>query len=459
MRLAAANALVVSVIALVMLFGVRYGVRWALFHEINQILIEQIHEISLSVNAADSEGMQSLRNELDRKSLGHQQHSWFAEIYTKEESNNFKTEFAPQDIPKFPAVANLVPYRYGNLQVIEMAQGPNPLGVYGIRIGTTLDFVKKDLAILDGWMAMAAGTLLIVAPLCGYWLAGRAARTMGDIIQTASRLRPSHLEERLVISGTGDELDQLSHTINGLLDRVAAYLAHNRDFLANAAHELRTPLAAIRCSIEVALNRDQTTGEFTEVLEDLIDQSTSLETLVNQLLLLSETDRANEVWGEQKEKISLHEVVSRAVDMFQGVAEANEIDLQFSSPAMAIVAGHRQPLRQVVNNLIDNAIKYTLPGGKVRVALSVDPQKNVAKLLVSDTGIGISEKDLPFVFDRFFRSDRSRSRSHSIQGTGLGLSICYAVVQAHGGTIVCRSTHHVGTELEVTLPLDDAAAS
>src|SRR5690606_3103371 len=118
----------------------------------------------------------------------------------------------------------------------------------------------------------------------------RAARTLGDIIHTASRLRPNHLSERLPIRGTGDELDQLAFTVNGLLDRIAAYLEQKRDFLADAAHELRTPLAAIRSSVEVALNSDRTREEYEDLLVDLIAESSSLETLVNQLLLISESE-------------------------------------------------------------------------------------------------------------------------------------------------------------------------
>jgi len=454
-RLAAWNALVVGVIALVMLVGVRQGVRWAVFHEIDQMLQEEAREISLSIQDAKANEFRQLEEELSRKSLGHQQHGWFAELFDKQGQLIWASKEAPAESLPLDPERNLIPFSIGEFRIIEMRITSGLIGISEIRIGARLDSTYRDIAHLDRLMAMAAGMLVLIAPVCGYWLAGRAARTVGDIIHIAARLRPSHLDERLKLRGTEDELDQLAQTINGLLDRIASYLQQKRDFLANAAHELRTPLAAIRSSIEVALNGAHTNGEYADTLEDLIDQSIALETLVNQLLLLSETESEtnSEHQSQQHEIVPVHELLARASDMFLGVAELRGINLVLESVMATMVAGNRQHLRQVVNNLIDNAIKYTPENGTICIRLGRTSDENSMKLTIQDTGIGISAEDLPHIFERFFRADRSRSRSLAIHGTGLGLSICQAVVNSHGGHISCQSTLHEGTTFEVILPL------
>lgn len=452
-RLAAWNALVVVVISLVMLLGVRQGVRWVLFHELDQMLQDEIREISLIIDDVGPNGLSLIQEDLQRKSRGHQLYDWFAEVFGSDGQQIWSSNEKQSFLGRINRSRNLIPYTANNQRILETTFAENPLGIGGLRIGASLELIQRDMSLLDRLMAIAAGVLIVVAPMCGYWLAGRAARTVGDIIQTASRLRPDYLGERLKIHGTGDELDQLSLTINGLLDRIASYLQLRREFIANAAHELRTPLAAIRSSIEVALTGSRSKGEYTSILEDLIDQSAALETLVNQMLLLSETEMTRGTESKGQERVPLHEVVPRAVDMFQGVAESRGIEMTLEAPAPVWVVGNRQHLRQVVNNLIDNAIKYTPSKGKIRVHLYEDVSSGQAKIIVEDNGIGISEEDLPHIFERFFRADRSRTRSMGIHGTGLGLSICQAVVMSAGGTITCKSKLNEGTTMEVTIPV------
>lgn len=446
-RLAIWNALVVLITALVILLGVRQGVRWALLHEMDQILTEDIQEISLALQDARPNDFPGLIEELQRKAVGHRSHGWFVELLNAKSqlvwSSVASTTSSPSDIHD-PTHQGSDEYR-----LIEEEAPANPHAVAVIRVGGTTRFVDDDMTRIDRLVAFAVAVVLVVAPISGYWLASRAARTLGDIIHTASRLRPNHLSERLPIRGTGDELDQLAFTVNGLLDRIAAYLEQKRDFLADAAHELRTPLAAIRSSVEVALNSDRTREEYEDLLVDLIAESSSLETLVNQLLLISESEA--ELTRHETESIPMHEVVSKAVDMFRGVAETRDIRLSLELAQCPIVQGCRHHLRQVVNNLIDNAIKYTLPGGQVNVLLT-RTDHGMAKIVVQDSGIGIAADDLPKVFDRFFRADKSRTRLSETVGSGLGLCICHSVVTAHQGHISCASTLGKGTTFTVLLP-------
>jgi signal transduction histidine kinase len=272
---------------------------------------------------------------------------------------------------------------------------------------------------------------------------------LADIIATMGRLRPSRLNERLTVRGTGDELDQLSIKFNQLLDRIANYLQEHRDFLANSAHELRTPLAAIRSSIEVALAGSRTNQEYRELLLDIIDESACLELLVNQLLLLSETE--TERLKLDKQRVRFDELVEKAMDMFGGVAEYRDVELVCPALPAAVVEGNQQHLRQVVYNLLDNALKFTPAKGRVRVELRVEADRKVIVFTVSDTGPGIPPEELPRVFDRFFRGNRLRLPGEK-RGTGLGLSICQAIVHSHEGTIEMRSKVDRGTTVTVTLP-------
>jgi heavy metal sensor kinase len=303
----------------------------------------------------------------------------------------------------------------------------------------------------QGRLVLAAGVLiLVVAPVVGYWLAGRATRPLAAMLRTAGRLRPDHLDERLPLHGTGDELDRLADTINGLLDRLAEHVARQREFTANAAHDLRSPLAALRTAIEVALDQERSPEEYRDLLGELAEDCQGLSVLVNQLLLLAEGDAGRLQPGSQV--VRLDQLVTRSADMFRGVAESRGVELLTPVLAAAAVCGDATHLRQVIHNLIDNAIKYTPSGGKITVAVDAGGLGlglGQAVLRVEDTGTGITAEALPQVFDRFFRADRSRSGG----GSGLGLSICQAIVTAHGGQIIVESSAGGGTCVTVTLPL------
>jgi signal transduction histidine kinase len=276
------------------------------------------------------------------------------------------------------------------------------------------------------------------------------------MIRTTEGLRPTQLAERLEIRGTGDELDALAARINSLLDRIGDYLQQKHDFLANAAHELRTPLAAIRATVEVALRGERSTTEYQELLDQVIDECAALEALVNQLLLLAETDADR--LKAYSDRVALDQVVAGAVEMFRGAAESRGLTLSVSPLPPTPVAGNRHHLRQVINNLLDNAIKFTAAyhgngHGQIVVTFLRDDYRHVARVEVRDNGPGIPPEDLPHVFDRFYRVDRSRSRSDGAGGSGLGLSICQAIVAAHHGEIAVVSAPGEGTTFTITLPL------
>jgi two-component system heavy metal sensor histidine kinase CusS len=455
-RLMAWNAAVVLLTAVATLVGLREGVRYTLIHEMDELLLEDVKEIRLAIRELNYPQSNELYEELDRKARGHMHHGWFVRLMDEGGNELWSSPNAPLQLSMQIPVGDLTPISFGGYRVVQSRPTDARPPAVTVRVGSSLELLSADMSRIDRLVAAAAGVVLLVAPLVGYWLAGRATRPLAQIISTTERLRPTKLDERLPLRHSGDELDQLSHTVNRLLDRIGLYLEEKRDFLANAAHELRTPLAAIRSSIEVALNSNRTLEEYEELLNELIDESSTLEVLVNQLLLLAETDADR--LKIHNDLVVLDSIVARSVEMFQGVAEFRGIELRSSPMPPAAVEGNRHHLRQVLNNLLDNAIKFTPRGGRIFVSLQADDESRQVVLQVKDSGVGIAADDLPHVFERFYRGDKSRIRDAESRGTGLGLSICQAVIQSHGGQIAATSTPGQGTTMTVTLPIKEAVS-
>ena len=464
-RLMLWNAGVVLLMVVLTLIGLREGVRYTLIHEMDERLLQDLYEVEIGIadldltaaeiRAAaagrDAPAANALLNELDRKAHGHAQRGWFIQLLDKQGRELWASVNTPNTRPVMPNVANFVPVTVDGNRLIQNRSTAEGFAPVTVRIGASNEYLDRDMRRIDRLVMLVCLASIAIAVLAGYWLADRAIRPLMAIINTTSRLRPRQLDQRLPIRGSGDELDQLSRTINGLLDRIANYLGRRQDFLANSAHELRTPIAAIRSTAEVALGTPRSNEEYEELLEEVIEECGSLELLVNQLLLLAETetDRLSALGS----RVNLTEIIENSVDMFDGVAEFRGITLTADALPTVFVEGTPHHYRQVLNNLIDNAMKFTPRGGRVNVELTIDADSQEAVLRIRDNGIGIPAEDLPHIFERFFRGDRSRSRESETRGTGLGLSICQAVVENHGGAISVESRPGQGTTFTVRLSI------
>ena len=466
-RLMIWNALAVIVTGLAILVTVRQGIEYRLQYDLDRVLSEDLDEIALNLQEERGLDFARLQRELDRKARGHAYHQWFVLFLDRAGKPVWTSTGAPPLPPisgRDSQQTHLLTTGDFRLAYRELAGTRERAPI--VCVGSSIKFIQRDMATIDRMVILVGMVLLIASPLCGYILAGRATRPLASMMATTARLRPAEMHERLKVRGTGDELDQLAMTVNSLLDRLADYLKQKHDFLANAAHELRTPLSAIRSSVEVALNGDRTVAEYNELLAEVIDECGSLETLVNQLLLLAETDADRQ--EVSADPIPLHVVVSRAAEMFQGVAEFSGIRLRVDELPEVTVPGNRHYLRQVLSNLLDNATKFTAsryihhagPGshhgngarGEIRLSMDFDKGANRVRLLIEDNGPGIPKEDLPHIFDRFYRVDRARVRGTATGGTGLGLSICQAIIHAHRGTIEVTSEVDHGTTFVITLP-------
>lgn len=312
-------------------------------------------------------------------------------------------------------------------------------------LGISLAETESTLAAFDRLLGASAAVFLMVAVAGGLFVSRLAVRPVAHSIRAARRLDLENLSERLPQTGAGDELDELAGTINGLLDRLAAYHAQVIRFTADASHELRSPLGAMRAAVEITLQQPREPEEYRNVLASLGDQCERLTELVNALLLLARAD-AGEVVVERS-RVDLAALASEVGEFFEPLADEKAVQLVTETPAPAIVMGDPSRLRQLVTNLVDNAIRFSQPGGAV--GLRVEAAAVQVILRVSDTGIGISRCDLPHIFDRFYQANPSRSWG----GHGLGLSICRWITTAHGGTIEAVSEESRGTVFTVRLPL------
>lgn len=454
-RLSAWNTAAVLLIVVVTLLGLREALRFTLMSENDRLLLDDAYEVVLAVEQYYPD-LGEIDNEMDRKAQGHVDRELFVQLIDARGGVLFSRGKPPAlagiapPKPEQPSLVTSDGYRIASRRIAREG-----LPRYTVRVGASLAILNNDVAKLSRLMTAAGIAILFVAPLSGYFLAGRATRPLARIIKTAARLRPSHMEERLPIRGTRDELDQLSITINRFLDLLGDYLERNRKFVANAAHELRSPLAAVQSSVEVTLNSERTIAEYQDMLCEIADECGRLRVLVNQLLLLAETDARR--FPPDKLPVRFDKVVERSIDMFRGAAEERGIELAAEANGEFTIYGDADRLRQVVNNLIDNSLKYTPSGGRVLVSLRHDPDERQLVMRVADTGKGISPEDLPHVFERFYRGDESRQRESITSGNGLGLSICKSIVLAHGGTIEVQSTVGRGAALVVRLPVSSAA--
>ncbi len=440
------------------MFLVRELVRNELVSAFDDLLKAEARQVLVALkDYPDKQSKQTLNRTAEHRKMdlpeAHRR-DWFVQVFDEDGNVLWQTDNAPTDeelrkadphLEKW-AKTDIGPYRL----IYFKPDQTSDQKYYGFRLGSTKEPLNEELGKVNLFMVLAMLVICLVTPLGAYIMAFRAVQPVAKIIATTARLEPRNLTERLPIQGTGDEIDQLSLTINGMLDRIASFIERHREFIADAAHELRSPLTAIRSSVEVALNRPRPLEEYQTLLADVMEECTSLADLVNRLLLLAEGD-SGRMPGRDKTS-SLDKLVRESLDMFQPVAEAHGVELRSEGIDEVLVPGDEPHLRQIVRNLIDNAVKFTEPGGSVTVSVRAERARKQAVLTVSDTGVGIPPENLSRIFTRFFRGDKSRHRNEGPGGSGLGLSICQSITKALNGDIKVVSELGRGSTFTVTLP-------
>lgn len=313
-----------------------------------------------------------------------------------------------------------------------------------------------------GWMRYQAqrevvGTILVIAPLLmvlsigvAYVIAGRIFQPMERLMSELEAISDGRsLHRRLHLDGADDELARLTVTLNAMLGRLENYFGALRRFTADASHELKTPLAVLRADVERAMDGDVASSERLEALEEALQETTRMADLVEQLLTLARADEGR--FDVHREPVALEPLVRDVFETASILGEAAGLTVSLTMSEPATVMGDPARLRQLFLNLLTNAIKYTPNSGEVEVRLR--RAGDVVTFSVRDSGIGIAAADLPYIFDRFWRADRVRSRIGERGGFGLGLAICQWIAQAHGGTLTAASRLTRGSTFTVTLPL------
>ena len=298
----------------------------------------------------------------------------------------------------------------------------------------------------SAWLLAACGwAILALGVIGGGWLSGRTIRPIATMSKIAKNISAENLSQRIDVRETDSELGQLAHVLNQTFDRLESAFEQQARFTADASHELRTPLSVIMSQIELTLSKPRSNAEYLAALETCQRASRRMRQLIDSLLLLARFDSGQP--DLNCGPLDMSEVATESVELLRPLADERQIKLGSDMTPVPFV-GDRERLGQVLMNLLSNAIRYNQEGGRVDVR--VERINGDVVVSVSDTGIGIPASDLPHIFERFFRVDRTRSRADG--GSGLGLAICQSVVEAHGGQISARSEPQCGTTLEVRLP-------
>ena len=316
-----------------------------------------------------------------------------------------------------------------------------------LQVGQSMENYMRIIDAFRGVFLTTMALLIALASGVGWFMARRAVSDVEAITRTAQGISGGTLETRVPVKGRGDEIDRLAMTFNQMLDRIQSLVSEIRQMGDDIAHDLKSPLARIRGMAEISLTTGTSLAEYQTMAASAIEECDRLLSIINTMLMISKTESGVE--KPAREKIDLAALVRAACELFGTTAEDRGLTLFCNVPEECVIAGDARMIQRMLSNLLDNAIKYTPAGGRVEVSLTQSARG--ATLAVRDTGAGISATDLPRIFERFYRGDRSRSEA----GTGLGLSLARAIARAHGGDITVESRLNEGSVFTATLPASE----
>jgi two-component system, OmpR family, sensor kinase len=352
---------------------------------------------------------------------------------------------APADIPmpdKPASSGSMHPRLRGAFREYYIITPPGEVLLAGRSIGSELDDLNRAALLLAG----VGGLILVFGLAGGWWLAGRAIHPINDISAAAVKIAAGDLSQRINLADTENELGRLGTVLNSTFDRLGAALEEQKQFTADAAHELRTPVSVVLTQTQTALTRDRTAAEYRETVESCQRAAQRMRRLIESLLELARLDAGQEPMKRQR--VNLVATTLDCTKLVQPLADQRKVHIYYEVPPLECV-GDSERIGQVITNLLTNAVNYNKENGEVRIA---GVSKNgTAIITVTDTGPGIPPEDLPHIFKRFYRAEKSRTAGR----TGLGLSISKAIIDAHGGALDVISESGKGTTFTIRLPKVD----
>lgn len=344
----------------------------------------------------------------------------------------------------------------GRLRMVTYPVFEDGLPRYLVQVASDTQTLDRNMFELRLLLLISVPLAILAAGLGGFFIAKKAFDPIARIIKTAQSISAEHLDKRLVTGKVDDEVTRLSRTLNAMFDRIEEAFRLQKQFTADASHELKTPLTILLGEMEVALSNPRTSEDYVETLTSAVEEIRRITNIVNELLTIARLESGQ--LRMQRLPIRLDELLLDAVSKTSVYASRRSININFEvhdRPAEeseeVFVKGDEDKLLSVFINLLDNAIKYSNDNTTIKVALST--ADNLATVEIIDRGIGIDAADLPHIFDRFYRADKSRSSEGTRRGSGLGLSISKYLVEAHGGTISIQSEKGQGTTVSVRLPI------
>ena len=334
-----------------------------------------------------------------------------------------------------------IPNRSDEVRILYAMLSPSVI----VQVGQAMESQARLLDAFKRIFIITMSFLIILAAGVGWFMARRAVSGIEAVTHTAQKISGGSLQERVPVKPRGDEIDQLATTFNQMVDRIQTLLTEIKEMSDNIAHDLRSPVTRIRGTAEVTLTTGKSLDDYENMAASTIEDCDRLLDMINTMLLISKTEAGVE--KPSREEVDIAAVIRQACEIFQPIAEDKNVRLSHRAAEKTLIFGDTRMLQRMLSNILDNGVKYTPSGGKIKVSLTESESRDLV-ISVNDTGVGISKADLPRIFERFYRCDQSRSQP----GTGLGLSLARAIARAHGGDITVTSTVNQGSTFNITLP-------
>jgi signal transduction histidine kinase len=442
--------LAIFVLSSVLLFNLAYFLFYAALRERDREIIKS--KISEYVTAENTGGFEELVREFRLEEASGQLAGFFVHLADSEDRTLLSAvphgwrKVLPQALAA--STTSYGEYSWTSLQrkediVLDIATYRLPSGQV-LYVGKDSHERKQLLLHFLTIFTKIGIPLLILGFLGGSLLAFRALRPVRDLIQTVHSVQSGAIQARVPLRQSGDELDELAQLFNEMLEKIEKLVAGMKETLDNVAHDLRTPLTRLRTIVETRLQPGYDPSVLREALMDCAEESERISTMLNTLLDISEAETGT--MNLRLERVNLTSLIGDVVELYRYVAEEKQVKLETALPEELYSRLDADRMRQIIANLLDNAIKYNLARGTIRIeACRMGDDVSVS---IKDTGVGIAPEEVPRIFDRLYRGDKSRSQ----RGLGLGLSLVRAVVNAHKGRIEVDSNPGEGSLFRLFLP-------